>query len=76
MAKPRIETIPGYVDEPIQYGADGKLSTYRMRNGITVVALSDEPLPKTPLRKVARGRLRDEYVFDFQRWLQSEDEGA
>jgi hypothetical protein len=43
---------------------------------VTKVELSNEPLPKTPLRKVARGHLQEAYDFDFQRWLQTEgDEG-
>jgi acyl-coenzyme A synthetase/AMP-(fatty) acid ligase len=38
---------------------------------VTKVELADEPLPKTPLRKVARGQLKDAYEFDFQKWLAS-----
>jgi hypothetical protein len=36
------------------------------------IELSDEPLPKTPLRKVARGHIADVYEFDYGRWLASE----
>jgi long-chain acyl-CoA synthetase len=39
------------------------------------IELADEPLPKTPLRKVARGQLRDAYDFNFEHWLKSEGEG-
>ena len=35
------------------------------------VELTDTPLPKTALQKVARGRVKDAYEFDFQRWLAS-----
>jgi long-subunit acyl-CoA synthetase (AMP-forming) len=38
---------------------------------VTRIELSDEPLPKTPLRKVARGRIADVYEFDYARWLAS-----
>jgi long-chain acyl-CoA synthetase len=35
---------------------------------ITRIELSDTPLPKTPLRKVARGRMAAEHSFDFATW--------
>jgi long-chain acyl-CoA synthetase len=38
---------------------------------ISRVELTDAPLPKTALQKVARGRVEDGYEFDFQRWLAS-----
>ena len=38
------------------------------------VELTDTPLPKTALQKVARGRVKDAYEFDFQRWLASAEE--
>jgi long-chain acyl-CoA synthetase len=38
------------------------------------VELVDAPLPKTALRKVARGRVEDAYEFDFQSWLTSESD--
>ena len=38
---------------------------------VTRIELSDEPLPKTPLRKVARGRIADVYEFDYARWHSS-----
>ena len=38
---------------------------------ISRIELTDTPLPKTVLRKVARGRLDDAYGFDFQRWLET-----
>jgi long-chain acyl-CoA synthetase len=38
---------------------------------VSRVELTDTPLPKTVLRKVARGRLEDAYGFDFQRWLEA-----
>jgi long-chain acyl-CoA synthetase len=33
--------------------------------------LTDEPLPRTPLRKVMRGRLRESYSFDPARWAET-----
>jgi hypothetical protein len=33
--------------------------------------LTDTPLPKTALRKVARGQIADSYRFDLQRWEES-----
>jgi long-chain acyl-CoA synthetase len=33
--------------------------------------LTDEPLPRTPIRKVMRGHIRDSYNFDPERWAQS-----
>ncbi|HEX5369723.1 MAG TPA: AMP-binding protein [Dehalococcoidia bacterium] len=38
---------------------------------VSRVELSDAPLPKTPLQKVARGRLADSYGFDLTSWLRS-----
>ncbi len=39
---------------------------------ISRIELSDAPLPKTPLQKVARGRLAESYSFDYASWLKSE----
>jgi long-chain acyl-CoA synthetase len=33
--------------------------------------LTDEPLPRTPIRKVMRGHIRETYGFDVERWAQS-----
>ena len=38
---------------------------------VTDVMLTDTPLPKTALRKVARGQIADSYGFDRLRWEQS-----
>jgi long-chain acyl-CoA synthetase len=37
------------------------------------VILTDEPLPKTAIGKVARKELSERYEFDLERWLQSGD---
>jgi long-chain acyl-CoA synthetase len=50
-----------------------QLAAYKRVNRIE---LTDEPLPKTPLRKVARGQLRDDYVFDLRCWLENTGEPA
>ena len=39
------------------------------------IELSDEPLPKTALRKVARGRIAGVYEFDYEHWLASGEAG-
>jgi long-chain acyl-CoA synthetase len=33
--------------------------------------LTDEPLPRTPIRKIMRGHIRDSYGFDVERWAQT-----
>jgi long-chain acyl-CoA synthetase len=35
---------------------------------VSEIVLTDTPLPKTILGKVARGRLKDSYSFDVRRW--------
>ena len=40
---------------------------------VGLIELSDQPLPKTPLRKVGRGQITDTYNFSFGRWLESAD---
>jgi long-chain acyl-CoA synthetase len=37
------------------------------------IELADAPLPKTALRKVARGHVADAYEFNYERWLTSSD---
>jgi long-chain acyl-CoA synthetase len=49
-----------------------QLASYKR---VTRVELSDTPLPKTALRKVARGQLRDAYEFDYETWVASVAEG-
>ena len=38
---------------------------------IVEVQLTDEPLPRTPIRKVMRGHIRDNYEFDPSTWERS-----
>jgi long-subunit acyl-CoA synthetase (AMP-forming) len=45
-----------------------RLAAYKR---IARVELSDAPLPKTALRKVARGHIADSYEFNYERWLAS-----
>jgi long-chain acyl-CoA synthetase len=40
---------------------------------VGLIELSDQPLPKTAVGKVARGRLADSYTFDFARWVKLSD---
>jgi long-chain acyl-CoA synthetase len=41
----------------------------------TRVVLTDAPLPKTPLRKVQREQIADDYAFDLKRWQESASAG-
>ncbi|MHB8375513.1 MAG: AMP-dependent synthetase/ligase [Dehalococcoidia bacterium] len=47
---------------------EGELAAYKR---VTDFMLTDAPLPKTALRKVARGQIADSYTFDTRRWEQS-----
>jgi long-chain acyl-CoA synthetase len=38
---------------------------------VSRIELTDTPMPKTPLQKVARGRIDDEYSFDLESWFRS-----
>ena len=40
----------------------------------SLVLISDAPLPKTAIRKVAREQLRDSYDFSFETWIASKRE--
>jgi long-chain acyl-CoA synthetase len=41
---------------------------------VTQLLIADEPLPKTPLRKVAIEKLQEEYRFTLQHWRESTPE--
>ena len=43
----------------------GDIAAYKR---ITEILLTDTPLPRTPLRKVMRGSIRESYEFDLERW--------
>jgi len=43
---------------------------------VGAIELSDGPLPKTALHKVARGRIADTYAFNFDRWLKSNNDAG
>ncbi|HET6614674.1 MAG TPA: AMP-binding protein [Dehalococcoidia bacterium] len=38
---------------------------------ISEFMLTDQPLPRTPIRKVMRGHIADSYSFDVERWAES-----
>ena len=38
---------------------------------VSELILTDAPLSKTALQKIARGQLRDSYSFDLKRWEES-----
>jgi long-chain acyl-CoA synthetase len=42
-----------------------------MYKRVVDVTLTDEPLPKTALRKVMRGRIGESYTFELSRWADS-----
>lgn len=41
---------------------------------ITEVILTDQPLPRTDLKKIRRGQIRDHYSFDIERLFSGDDE--
>jgi long-chain acyl-CoA synthetase len=43
---------------------------------VTRIELTDEPLPKTALQKVARGRIEPTYTFDVDKWRQAAPEAV
>lgn len=45
-----------------------ELASYKR---VSQVIITDAPLPKTALRKVARGQISDDYSFDVKRWAES-----
>jgi long-chain acyl-CoA synthetase len=45
-----------------------KLAPYKR---VSDVMLSDEPLPKTAIQKVIRYQLREEYTFEYKKWVGS-----
>ena len=47
---------------------EAAMATYKR---ISDFMLTDQPLPKTALRKVARGQIADSYGFDTRRWEDS-----
>ena len=47
-----------------------RLAAYKR---IARIELSDAPLPKTALQKVARGHIAEAYEFDYESWLTSGD---
>jgi len=46
---------------------EAELAPYKR---VSQVILTDTPLPKTPLRKVLREQLSDDYSFDLKRWVE------
>jgi long-chain acyl-CoA synthetase len=48
-----------------------ELAAYKRVNE---VMLSDTPLPKTALRDIARGQIKESYAFELKRWEQSAQE--
>jgi long-chain acyl-CoA synthetase len=65
--EPSEPELRGIVKAAIESG-QANLAAYKR---ITDFLLTDAPLPKTALRKVARGQIADSYTFDSRRWAQS-----
>ena len=55
----------------VEAEVDGLCRQLAAYKRVSRVELADEPLPKTALRKVARGSLRTSYEFDFETWVRS-----
>jgi long-chain acyl-CoA synthetase len=51
---------------------EGTLAEYKRTNRLV---LTDTPMPKTALRKVAREQIADEYAFDVKRWQENASAG-
>ena len=52
---------------------EGTLAPYKRTSHLV---LTDAPLPKTALRKVAREQVADDYPFDLKRWQESSPDGV
>jgi long-chain acyl-CoA synthetase len=61
LSEDTVRTLVG--SELEKFGAD--MAPYKR---ISEIVLTDTPLPKTALRKVARGRMTDSHSFDLKRW--------
>ncbi len=59
------ETVRALVTEEVRRREE-ELASYKR---IGEIVLTDTPLPKTALRKVARERLVDDYSFDVTKWV-------
>jgi long-chain acyl-CoA synthetase len=55
---------------------DGLCKQLAAYKRVTRIELSDTPLPKTALRKVARGLLQESYEFDYERWVGTAEGGG
>jgi long-chain acyl-CoA synthetase len=62
-----VETVQATVEEGIR-AQEEDVATFKR---IVDVMLTDEPLPRTPIRKVMRGHIRETYGFDLARWAQT-----
>jgi len=58
------ESLQSLVAAEIELQA-AELAPYKR---VSQVILTDTPLPKTALRKVAREQMSDDYSFDVKRW--------
>jgi hypothetical protein len=61
------ELVRGMLREEIA-AQEADVAAYKR---VVDVVLTDEPLPKTPLRKVMRGHIRESYDFHIKRWKQT-----
>lgn len=60
-------SVQAIVEEAIRH-QESDVAAYKR---VVEVFLTDEPLPRTPLRKVMRGHIRDAYAFDSERWAKT-----
>jgi len=61
------EAVRRIVEEAVRE-QESSIAAYKR---IAEITLTDEPLPRTAIRKVMRGQLAESYTFDLERWARS-----
>jgi long-chain acyl-CoA synthetase len=59
------------VGELVRAGVAAQSEDIAAYKRITEILLTDTPLPRTPLRKVMRGSIRESYEFSLDRWSET-----
>jgi hypothetical protein len=65
------EPTPERVREIVAQGIREQEADVASFKRVVEIILTDEPLPRTPIRKVMRGHIRESYDFDTDRWARS-----
>jgi long-chain acyl-CoA synthetase len=55
----------------VRMAIDERQASLAAYKRVSEIMLADMPLPKTAIRKVARGQIAESYAFDTARWAQS-----